>query len=131
MKSFLALALGFILKLFLEGFSRIIIAFFNAIEYSFFGIGSLPSPFWIFIIYVISIVSTWFGCMMMLTISDKMPGKHLLYFILMVLIWHLFEVASSWYFVPKWYLFTFPLMSILGIILAKKTYELNKKAMLQ
>lgn len=129
MRSFWALVLGFILKLFLEGFSRIIIAFFNTIDYTFFGINSLPSNFWVIMVYLISIISTWFGSMMMLTIGDKSTGKLLFFFALMIAVWHLFEILSSWYFVPKWYLFTFPLTSFIGILISKKTFDLNNASM--
>ncbi|MFA5667762.1 MAG: hypothetical protein WC967_00835 [Balneolaceae bacterium] len=128
MKSITALFTGFVLNLFFEGFSRIIIAFFFTIEYSFWGISALPNKSWILIIYLVSVVSSWFGCMITLTMAGSAPRKHLIAFLVLTLLWSTFEILGSIKVVPSWYLFTFPLTSVAGIFIADYTFKLNQNA---
>ncbi len=128
MKSIGAVLLGFILSLFIEGFSRIIISFFFTIDFSFFGMSSVPGASWVLVVYVISIISSWFGCMMTMTVAGYAPRYHLLAFLSLTLLWSAFEIVSSLTMIPYWYLFTFPFTSIVGILLADYTYKLNQNA---
>ncbi len=128
MKSIGAVFLGFILSLFVEGFSRIIISFFFTIEFSFFGLSSIPDTSWVIVVYLVSIISSWLGCMMTMTVAGFSPRYHLLAFLALTLLWSAFEIASSLTMVPYWYLFTFPFTSIVGIVLADYTYKLNQNA---
>ncbi len=130
MKSIGAVLLGFILSLFVEGFSRIIISFFFTIEFSFFGLSSVPSTSWVIVVYVVSIISSWLGCMMTMTVAGFAPRYHLLAFLTLTLLWSVFEITSSITMIPYWYLFTFPFTSIAGILLADYTYKLNQNAIL-
>lgn len=128
MRSILSVFSGFILNLFLEGFSRIIIAFFNTTEYSFFGISALPGTFWIVTIYIVSAVTAWFGCMFTMTLASASPKKHQMAYLALIIFWSLFEFLSSVNAVPLWYLLSFPASSVAGTLLAGHTYTLNQKA---
>lgn len=128
MKSILSVFLGFILNLFLEGFSRIIIAFFYTSEYSFWGVTALPGTFWIVIMYFVSAVTAWFGCMFTMTLAGHSPKKHQLAYLVLIILWSVFEFLSSVQVTPLWYLLSFPATSVLGTFIAGHTYALNQKA---
>lgn len=117
---------GFGFSLFVEGFSRIIISFFHKQEFSFFGIDALPSVSWIIIIYFVSILSTWLGVMLALSFSD--PNSKTAYYIVtaLIILWITFETLSSLTMVPLWYLVTFPITSLAGLIIAKFSYTPKK-----
>lgn len=125
MKAFLAAIFGFGFSLFVEGFSRIIISFFHKQEFYFFGISALPSPSWILIIYVVSVVSTWLGVMLALSIANKNSDRAFFYVSALIILWIIFEILASVKVVPYWYLFSFPITSIIGLLLANYTYKLN------
>ena len=126
LKSFFSALFGFGFSLFVEGFSRIIISFFHKQDFYFFGIDALPSTSWIVIIYFVSALSTWLGVMLALSFAD--PNSKKAYYIITVLIifWIAFETLSSLKMVPLWYLTTFPITSLTGLIMAKFTYKPNK-----
>lgn len=127
MKSIIAVIFGFGFNLFIEGFARIIISFFHTLEPSFFGIEALPGTPWIISVYLVSIIATWLGAMMALTIAGFDPLKHLIAFMFLLTLWSAFEIVSSLYNSPAWYLFTFPITSFAGALLAYYTYQLNHK----
>tara|TARA_R110002049_G_scaffold26364_1_gene91850 strand:- start:2305 stop:2709 length:405 start_codon:yes stop_codon:yes gene_type:complete len=126
LKAFFSALFGLGFSLFVEGFSRIIISFFHKQEFYFFGVGALPSPFWILIIYIVSIISTWLGTMLAVSIANKATNKAYIFSTILVSLWIVFEILSSLRMVPIWYLITFPITSILGLILARFTYTFNK-----
>lgn len=66
--------------------------------------------------------------MMALTIAGYAPHKHLAALSALVILWILFETLSSLGTSPTWYLITFPLTSILGILTASYTFKLNQDA---
>ena len=123
MKTFFSALFGFVFSLFVEGFSRIIISFFHKQEFFFFGIDSLPSSSWVFIIYIVSMISTWLGVMLSLSIADPKSKKAYSIVSVFIILWIIFEMLSSYRMVPLWYLFTFPLTSTAGLIAAKFTYK--------
>jgi len=123
LKTFFSAVFGFGFSLFVEGFSRIIISFFHKQEFFFFGIDALPSASWILIIYIVSGLSTWLGMMLTLTISDPNTTKATAIFSSLLGLWILFELLSSFNMIPLWYLCTFHLTSVIGLIAAKFTYK--------
>ncbi len=127
MRSITAVFFGFGLNLFIEGFTRIIISFFHTLEPAFFGIDALPGIPWIVSVYLVSIVASWLGAMMTLTIAGFAPRKHLIAFLILLLLWTGFEILSSLNNTPAWYLLSFPLTSLAGALLAYYTYQLNQK----
>lgn len=123
MKTFFSALFGFTFSLFVEGFSRIIISFFHKQEFYFFGIDALPSPSWVLIIFIVSGLSTWLGMMLTLSISDPNTTRATIIFTSFLVLWITFELLSSYNMIPLWYLCTFPLTSVIGLIAARFTYK--------
>ncbi len=125
MKPLLASIFGLGFSLFVEGFSRIIISFFHKQSFVFFGIDSLPGISWIVIIYFVSLVATWLGAMLALSIANEQSKKAFRIFSILLVLWILFELLVTYQVVPIWYVISFPFTSILGLIAAHKTNSLN------
>jgi hypothetical protein len=123
MKSFFSLTLGFIGLLFLEGFSRLIMAFYHHIEFHFYGVSHLPSASWIPLLFMVILISTWLITMLILTITNTRLLLHSLLFLGMVLVWRGIEIANSYQSEPVWYLITICLLHIIGVILAYFLYR--------
>jgi hypothetical protein len=126
LKAFFSAVFGFGFGLFVEGFSRIIISFFHKQEFYFFGIESLPGFSWILIIYIVSFMATWLGVMLALSMADPNSKKAFYVITFFIVFWIIFETLASIKVVPLWYLITFPITSLLGLLAAKFTYKLNK-----
>lgn len=126
LKAFFSAVFGFGFGLFVEGFSRIIISFFHKQEFYFFGIESLPGFSWILIIYIVSFMATWLGVMLALSMADPNSTKAFYVVSSLIILWIVFETLASFKVVPHWYLLTFPITSLLGLLAAKFTYNLNK-----
>lgn len=126
LKAFFSAVFGFLFGLFVEGFSRIIISFFHKQDFYFFGIDALPGLSWISIIYFVSFTATWLGVMLALSMADPNSKKAFYIISFLIISWIIFEVLASISVVPLWYLFTFPITSLLGLFTAKFTYNLNK-----
>ena len=63
---------------------------------------------------------------MAMSIAGFAPKKHLYAYISLVVLWILFEVLSSLNVSPLWYLFTFPITSLAGSVIAYYTFKLNQ-----
>lgn len=87
----------------------------------------MPNTSWVIIIYLVSFLATWLGTMLCLTIAD--PNFKTAFKIITGLfcLWILFETLSSFKIIPPWYLVTFPITTIMGLLIAKYTYSLNKE----
>lgn len=121
MKSILTVLGTFTFSLFLEGFTRLIILFYNKSEFVYWGVSSLPSPSWIIVIYISVLVISWLCGMLTITISGFSPLKHLIALGFIFMLWRLNEILQTFDSEPLWYLFTIPLCSLAGIYLAYLT----------
>lgn len=120
-KSILTISGTFLFSLFLEGFIRIIILFYNKSDFVFWGITNLPSPSWIIVIYISVIIIAWLSGMLTVTICGFSPGKHLIALGIVFLLWRANEILQTISTEPLWYLLTIPLCSLTGIYLAYLT----------
>ena len=121
MKSILTISGTFLFSLFLEGFIRVIILFYNKSEFEYWGITNLPSPSWIIVIYISVIIIAWLSGMLTVTISGYAPSKHLIALGVVFLSWRVNEILQTIGTEPLWYLITIPVCSLAGIYLAYLT----------
>lgn len=128
MKNIFGLTFGFIFSLFIEGFARLIVAFFHRIEFQFFGIDALPGNSWIFTIYFVSIIGTWLGAMMAFSISKWSLKLNSVFFGLFLLLWVILELSQNLGNSPTWHSISFPITTLIGFIVAIKTYKMNENA---
>jgi len=64
--------------------------------------------------------------MLAVSFANKQANKAYLIITILIILWIVFETLSSLLMVPSWYLITFPLTSVIGLILARFTYKFNK-----
>jgi hypothetical protein len=118
MKSFLALTSGFAGFLFLEGFTRLIITFYQRIDFQFYGISHLPSTVWVVVILLSVLTSTWLVSMLILTVINKNTLRHSIIFGIILIGWRGIEFYNSYQSEPLWYFGVALLLHVLGIFLA-------------
>lgn len=123
MKSLLTVLGTFFFSLFLEGFIRVIILFYNKSEFVFWGVSALPSPSWIFVIYISVIIISWLSGMLTVTICGFSPVKHLIALGILFVLWRVNEILQTISTEPLWYLLTIPLCSLAGVYLSYLTYK--------
>lgn len=103
MKSFISIFGAFLFSIFSEGFIRVIIIFYHKSEFSFFGLGALPSPSWIWIIFGSLILIYWLSGMLIVTVTGTSVIKHLTGYGTVLILWRIFELLLSSASEPLWY----------------------------
>lgn len=127
MKSVLTFIFGFLSLFFLEGFSRLIIAFYHRIEFSFYGLPDLPGNLWVIAIMVSILVTTWLVTMLILTIINKRNLFNAVLFAVILVGWRSIEIANSYQSEPVWYFITLGFMHLSGVTIAYFIYERQQK----
>lgn len=127
-KNFLIALFGFVFAIFVEGFSRIIISFFHKVNFQFFGIDALPGISWIITIYFVSVIATWLGAMLAMSMSGDNAEITFRNLIGIFILWLVFGVLVTYKTIPIWYVLSFPIMTILGLVFAQYTFKLNQHA---
>ncbi len=118
MKSIITLLGAFFFAIFLEGFIRIIITFYHQEPFSLFGISSLPGFGWVAIIYVAVFIIYWICSMLIVTITDFSPTKHLYAFGMLALLWRVNEFFQLDKFTNLAYSVSISLVILVSIVLA-------------
>ena len=116
MKSVLAIAAGFFSMVILEGFARIIIAFYHREDFIFSGIEALPSIGWIVLLLCVVTFLGVFGTLLTTTIAGFDPLKHTISLALLVILLRILPIL----FKPESVSLLLPLLPItfnlIGII---------------
>lgn len=127
MKPAITLISGFLAYLFFEGFARLIISFYHRIDYSFYGVSSLPSVIWVIAILSSVLISTWLMAMLILTILDERIKFYAFFFLGIIICWRAIEIANSYHTEPLWYFVLLIGLHTTGVLLAINIYERQRK----
>lgn len=123
MKSILTVLGAFLFSVFVEGFTRVIIIFYHQLEFSFFGISTLPNTTWGIIFLGSVLVINWISGMLTISVMHSSPKPHILALGILIILFRTNEFFMTRNSEPLWYLISLFLISLLGIALAYLTYS--------